>query len=75
MYVACSILIHLYLLLLQPFLGDLCKIITTGEADAVTVEVLGILGNLSMDIDFHKLITEMNLLPFVLQQLKVSCLV
>ena len=43
------------------------------SGDDVCVEVLGILGNLSSpEIDFHKIITELQLLPFILDQLKVS---
>ena len=58
--------------IVQPYLGDLCAIITMSGVDALSVEVLGILGNLTLqDMDFHKLITEMELLPFLLLQLKV----
>lgn len=39
--------------------------------DEVCVEVLGILGNLSLpDVDFHKVVTDLELLPFIMSKLQ-----
>lgn len=45
---------------------------TSCEEEDFTVEVLGILGNLTFpEIDFEKVITELDLLPFISAKLKV----
>ena len=42
------------------------------EEEEFTVEVLGILGNLSFpEIDFEKVVRELDLLPFISLKLKV----
>ena len=45
---------------------------TSCEEEDFTVEVLGILGNLTFpEIDFEKVVTELDLLPFISSKLKV----
>lgn len=45
---------------------------TSCEEEDFTVEVLGILGNLTFpEIDFEKVVTELDLLPFISTKLKV----
>jgi hypothetical protein len=61
---------------LQPFLSDLCLILKDSNSrgeEEVCVEVLGILGNLLLpDVDFHRVVTELDLLPFITSKLRVS---
>lgn len=59
---------------MQPFLSELCQLLKdSGGEDEVCVEVLGILGNLSLpDVDFNKVVTDLDLLPFIMTKLQVS---
>ena len=61
------------MLLLQPFLSELCQLLKDSDGeDEVCVEVLGILGNLSLpDVDFHRVVSELDLLPFIMGRLQV----
>ncbi len=61
---------------LQPFLSELCGMLRSEEVESeeeVCVEVLGILGNLTLpEVDFHRVVTELDLLPFIVGKLRVS---
>lgn len=61
------------IIIMQPFLSELCLLLKSCEGEEeVCVEVLGILGNLSLpDMDFHRVVTELDLLPFIMRKLKV----
>ena len=56
----------------QPFLSDLGQLLKESSDEELCVEALGILANLNLpDIDFERVVTQLNLLPFVLSKLKV----
>ena len=60
------------LLLLQPFLSELGKLIKESDDEEVCVEALGILGNLCLpEVDFERVVSQLQLMPFVVAKLKV----
>lgn len=66
------ILVSFLFLLTQPFLSDLGTLLKEGEDEELYVEVLGILGNLTLpEIDFEKVISQLELMPFIISKLKV----
>lgn len=59
--------------LLQPFLSDLGQLLKGSSDEELCVEALGILANLNLpDIDFQRVVTQLDLLPYVISKLKVS---
>ncbi len=57
----------------QPFLTELGKLLKESVDDEVCVEVLGILGNLLLpEVDFERVVSQLELMPFILAKLKVS---
>ena len=56
----------------QSYLSELGGIVANCEDEECVVEALGILGNLSIpEIDFERVVRELNLLPFIVSKLKV----
>lgn len=77
MYYRLSTTTDLVFFFFQDFLVDLGHVITTCQEDEFIVEVLGILGNISLpDLDYNRVLTQLNLLPSLMDKLKViiSCM-
>lgn len=56
----------------QPFLSDLGQLLKESSDEELCVEVLGILANLNLpEIDFEKVVAQLDLMPFVISKLKV----
>ena len=67
----CSQLLTQYRLL-QSYLSDLGGVVRGCEEEECVVEALGILANLSLpDVDFERVLRELDLLPFILSKVKV----
>ena len=63
---------HVFMFSLQPFLSDLGQLLKESSDDELCVEALGILANLNLpDIDFQRVVTQLDLLPYVISKLKV----
>ena len=59
--------------ILQDYLGSLVEVLRASDSDDLKVEVLGILGNVSIpDLDYAKVVKDLALLPLLADYLKVE---
>lgn len=63
---------------MQAFIPDLVKLMKkgVGEAEEGAVEAVGILGNLNIpELDFGRIVNDLQLLPYLMGKLKVEMVI